>query len=846
MTEETIFTAAREKQDPAERAAYLDEVCADNLALRQRVEALLRSDDDSVFLQKPALAGACSETQAEPDAAGWVEIHLDFLSPSEKAGALGRLGHYDVHAVVGQGGMGVVLKAFDEVLQRVVAVKVMAPQLAATASARKRFTREAQAAAAVRDEHVVDIHAVDEANGLPYLVMEYVNGRSLQERLDQSGPLELKEILRIGMQTAAGLAKAHAQGLIHRDIKPANILLENGVQRVKITDFGLARAVDDASRTESGVIAGTPQYMSPEQARGEAVDNRADLFSLGSLLYAMCTGHPPFRANTTMAVLKQVAEDAPRPVTEVNPDIPDWLAEIIAKLLAKEPADRFQSAAEVAELLGRHLAYLQRPDAVSLPARLATAGRTPGRRRPGRLWAAAAAVVLLALCGLGVTEGAGVTKVVPTVIRILRPSGALVVEVEDPRVKVAVEANGEEIAIAGAGVHELRLRLGTYKWQAFRDGEVVEEDWVTVTRDGKTLVRVRPESAGYRPAAVGRASPGSPAAASASSPSEVLLPARQFGPHGNGVNSVAFVPGGRQFVSGGSDGTVRLWDVNSGTEIRRFTAHTGMVEGVAISPDGHSLLSCSQDKTIRLWDLASGKELRRLVGHQSWVYGVAFSPDGKLVLSAGTGWGGNPGDHVPRLWDVATGREIRRFQGHTDAVLSVAFAPDGRRALSASFDGSVRLWDVASGRELHSFLHGSRVYTIAFSPEGGQFISGCGGNSLKNGAVFDPVNCVIRLWDVETARELRQFRGHTAGIRALAWSPNGRYVLSATGGEYFGVNQWQPPSEVGIRLWEATTGRQLCRFNTPNSIWSLAFAADGHTFLSGGANGSIGLWELPR
>src|SRR5262249_54877775 len=230
--------------------------------------------------------------------------------------ALGRIGHYHVLAVNGRGGMGMVLKAFDKELQRVVAIKVMAPHLAATGMARKRFRREAQAAAAVRDEHVIDIHAVEEVNGLPYLVMEYVSGISLQDRLDQSGPLELKEILRIGMQTASGLAKAHAQGLIHRDIKPSNILLENGVQRVKITDFGLARAVDDASLTQSGVIAGTPQYMAPEQARGEAVDQRADLFSLGSVLYAMCTGRPPFRASSWMAVLKRVCDDTPRPVRE--------------------------------------------------------------------------------------------------------------------------------------------------------------------------------------------------------------------------------------------------------------------------------------------------------------------------------------------------------------------------------------------------------------------------------------------------------------------------------------------------------------------------------------------------
>ncbi len=151
------------------------------------------------------------------------------------------------------------------------------------------------------------------------------------------------------MQTAAGLAAAHAQGLVHRDIKPANILLENGVERVKITDFGLARAADDASLTQTGVVAGTPQYMSPEQAEGKPLDHRTDLFSLGSVLYAMCTGRPPFRASGTMAVLKRVCEDTPPPIREINPEIPEWLVAIIDKLHAKEPADRFQSAAEVAD-----------------------------------------------------------------------------------------------------------------------------------------------------------------------------------------------------------------------------------------------------------------------------------------------------------------------------------------------------------------------------------------------------------------------------------------------------------------------------------------------------------------
>src|SRR5205814_4227536 len=164
-------------------------------------------------------------------------------------------------------------------------IKVMAPQLAASATARRRFTREARAAAAVTHDHVVTIHAVEDAGPLPHIVMQFVAGHSLQDRLDRTGPLQLQEVLRIGMQAAAGLAAAHAQGLVHRDVKPANILLEDGVERVKLTDFGLARAADDASLTKTGIIAGTPQFMSPEQARGESIDQRSDLFSLGCVLY---------------------------------------------------------------------------------------------------------------------------------------------------------------------------------------------------------------------------------------------------------------------------------------------------------------------------------------------------------------------------------------------------------------------------------------------------------------------------------------------------------------------------------------------------------------------------------
>jgi serine/threonine protein kinase len=353
MDERTIFLKALDQEDPAGRRAYLDAACAGNPTLRKRVEALLRSHEHlETFLDVPALEQIKRDDQA-----------LATLRPSNEPGALGRLDHYEILDVIGRGSTGVVLRARDTNLQRIVAIKMLAPRLAASASARRRFVQEAQAAAAVRDDHVVAIYAVSDEGPSPYLVMEYIAGITLNERIKQNQPLQLVEIQRIGMQVARGLAAAHAQGLIHRDIKPGNILLENGVQRVKITDFGLARAAADPSLAPGGAIAGTPLFMSPEQARGEAIDCRSDLFSLGSVLYSLCTGQPPFPAATTAEVLKEVCQDTPRPIREVNPDVPDWLCDLIAKLQAREPNDRFASAREVADLLGRRLALLQLPPA---------------------------------------------------------------------------------------------------------------------------------------------------------------------------------------------------------------------------------------------------------------------------------------------------------------------------------------------------------------------------------------------------------------------------------------------------------------------------------------------------
>ncbi len=457
MNAEEIFLAAIDKPTHAERQAFVDTACGGDTNLRVQVLGLLRSHEGArSFLEAPLFDPAetldHSGTSEPRSASAADEIVVESFAPSTTPGALGRIGSYEVIEMVGRGGMGVVLKARDSKLQRIVAIKLLVPELALNLLARKRFLREAQAAAAVVHQHVVTIHAVGD-DPQPYLVMEFIEGQSLHEKINRNGYLGLVEILRIGQQIALALAAAHAQGLVHRDVKPANVLLENGVERVRITDFGLARAVDDVGLTRTGEVAGTPQYMSPEQAQGLPLDERSDLFSLGCVLYAMCTGRPPFPAQSTIDAIRRVCDDRPRPIRETNAQIPSSLVTIIDRLLAKQPEERFQSAQEVAELLGKLLANRQQGGSMSFAVPPSKAARP---RRFPRRWLAMAATLCAVVAGLGLTEASGVTHLMPTVIRIVVGEGVLVIETDDPAVRVAVD--GQDVKIQGAGIEELRLR----------------------------------------------------------------------------------------------------------------------------------------------------------------------------------------------------------------------------------------------------------------------------------------------------------------------------------------------------------------------------------------------------
>ncbi len=300
----------------------------------------------------------------------------DPFGPPRRPGSLGRLAHYEVEAFLGRGAFGTVVRAFDEKLQRQVAIKLLSSNFGPESSAYQRFLREARAAATIRHDNVVQIYAVEETP-CPYIVMECVAGETLQDRLDRDGKLDVAEAVAIGAQAARGLAAAHERGLVHRDIKPCNILVETiaGELRVKIADFGLALSKQDARLTQSGMVAGTPMYMAPEQASAHTLDGRADLFSLGSVMYALPTGVAPFGDSNPSLVLGRIVGHEPKPLRERAPHVPLAVCKVVAKMHAKNPEHRYQTGKEVADAL---MKALNEPDPppkppASRPRRLAIA-----------------------------------------------------------------------------------------------------------------------------------------------------------------------------------------------------------------------------------------------------------------------------------------------------------------------------------------------------------------------------------------------------------------------------------------------------------------------------------------
>jgi hypothetical protein len=375
-----------------------------------------------------------------------------FLAPPQSPDEIGRLGEYRILKVLGAGGMGVVFKAEDPGLERLVAIKAMLPSMAASKGGRQRFLREAKAAAAIKHDHIVTIHQVGEDRGAPFLAMEFLEGEPLDARLTREGMLPPSEVCVLGRQIAEGLAAAHERGLIHRDIKPGNVWLETLRNRVKILDFGLARSVGDTAHiTQSGAIIGTPAYMAPEQAMGKSVDHRCDLFSLGCLLYRASTGELPFKGSDTLSTLSALAMQTPRPPREVNPKVPAALSDLIARLLAKDPDERPASAREVAaalEQMQSHEMTTVRPGGERKPAaatQTLAAPRSPASRH--KVW-------------IGLALGVLAAAVACIIFFTQTPEGTVRIGIDDPAFEVTLTPTGT--TVKGADTHEVKLEPGEH------------------------------------------------------------------------------------------------------------------------------------------------------------------------------------------------------------------------------------------------------------------------------------------------------------------------------------------------------------------------------------------------
>ncbi len=415
-------------------------------------------------------------SDAPAPAAAQADPLLSLLRPPHADGELGRLAHFAVTRLLGRGGMGAVFAADDLLLHRKVALKVMRPELTARPEARERFLREAQTAGGLEHDHVITVHHVAEDNGVWFIAMPLLKGEALDARLAREGRLPIPAVLKIGRETADGLAAAHSQGLIHRDIKPGNLWLEGtgeaggvGFRRVKILDFGLARAVqDDQHLTADGGVLGTPAYMAPEQAAGEEVDHRTDLFSLGVVLYRCCAGELPFSGPNTMATLSALATKDAVPVGEKNPAVPAALADLIMGLLAKTAGDRPQSATEVAETLRR----IEQEHATVIAQAPPPA---PRRRRVSALTLCVAALLVLGLAAVAAVIVVKVRTPDGKETEVTAPTGSKVAV--DPKGGVKVTLPGEAPAAAPDEItNSIGMKLKLIKPGTFTMGSPKEEE----------------------------------------------------------------------------------------------------------------------------------------------------------------------------------------------------------------------------------------------------------------------------------------------------------------------------------------------------------------------------------
>lgn len=690
--------------------------------------------------------------------------------------------------------MAEVYKAYHAALDRFVAIKLLHPFLADDSEFKERFEHEAQNVAKLRHHNIVQVYDFDfEAkNESYYMVMEMIQGPTLKDMLfdiaSEGKQLPIEEALHICRDVGRALAYAHARNMIHRDVKPANIMHDVEESRYVLTDFGIAKIITGTQFTASGGMLGTPAYMAPEQALGEPGDERADIYSLGVILYQLCTGRLPFDADTPLAIiLKHVNDPLPDP-RELNTELPKGVDKIIFRAMAKAPEDRYQTAEEMVE----HLEHLENaslmqvqppagqqmvnPDLVPAANSTTSTPILPGTRRKQNRFRFVTWFLLIVLIG---------------VVSFLALGGQDLIS--------PATATGPPPTTELAALGEQTETL-TYSPTATLTATPVPSDTPTFT---------------YTP-----------------SPTPVLP--RGVLSHAGAVLDVVFSPNNAYVASASADRMVRMWDAETGDALLALNEHGRAVNAVAFNPRVQQLVSASDDRTVRIWsytasdgesdeeadgETVQGELLHTLEAHTDAVRHLIFNTYGTLLASGGD-------DGMVHLWTPETGEHIAALEGHTDVIKALAFDPDNMFLASASADGTVRLWRADPGPdnlplgEPVNVLegHDGPVNAIAFDPNG-NFIASAG------------VDGVVKLWSIESGIELAELEGHEGEILTLAYDVLGN-VLGSGG------------IDGTVRLWNPTTGQELQVLHKHTSdVVQIAFSPDNIHLVSAGADGLLQLWD---